>query len=263
MSAGMSTMTTFAPCILIPLYNHGSTIYRTVAQLQAYALPIIIVDDGSDAATQAALQNVLQDFTQVQAVRLAHNSGKGAAVMRGFREAVAAGYSHALQVDADGQHALPDIPRFLAAARAYPQALICGQPIYDASAPAGRRYGRWITHFWVWVETLSLAIGDSLCGFRFYPLAPVLQLIERTAIQARMSFDTDIAVRLYWQGMPVMNLETRVIYPEGGVSHFSLLRDNLRISKTHARLVCGMVLRLPRLLWRKVCGPSQHLRAVA
>ncbi len=259
----MNSAATFAPCILIPLYNHGSTIYRTVEQLQAYALPIIIVDDGSNAATQAALQKVLQDFKSVLAVRLEQNSGKGMAVLQGFRTAASHGYTHALQVDADGQHYLPDIPRFLAAARTHPHALICGQPIYDASAPAGRRYGRWITHVWVWIETLSLAIGDSLCGFRFYPLPPVLHLIGRTAIQARMSFDTDIAVRLYWQGVPVMNLETRVIYPEDGLSHFNLLRDNLRISKTHARLVLGMLLRLPLLLWRKVFSPSQRLKAAA
>lgn len=259
----MSTPTAFAPCILIPLYNHGSTIYRTVAELQAFGLPIIIVDDGSDAATQAALKSTCDAFPKIHTVRLPQNSGKGIAVVRGFREAARFGYSHALQVDADGQHFLPDVPRFLDAARAHPDALICGQPVFDASAPAARRYGRWLTHFWVWVETLSFAIGDSLCGFRCYPLPATLRLIQRRTLQSRMAFDFDIAVRLYWQGVPVQNLKTRVIYPQGGISNFNMLRDNLRITLTHVRLVFGMLLRFPLLLSRKLFGPSQRLRAMS
>ena len=249
----------FSPCIIIPLYNHGSTLHRTVAALQPYGLPVIVVDDGSDEATQQALREVATTFPQVQCVRLTQNAGKGAAVMRGFRAAAEVGHTHALQVDADGQHDLTDIPRFIASARQHPRALICGRPIYDASAPASRRYGRLVTHAWVWIETLSLAIGDSMCGFRLYPLEPVVTLIERTRIPVRMAFDIAIVVRLYWMGLPVMNLPTRVIYPEGGISHFRLWRDNWRISCAHTQLVCGMLVRLPLLLWRKLFAPSQRL----
>lgn len=253
----------FAPCIIIPLYNHGSTLHRTLTGLQPYGVPVIVVDDGSDQATQLTLQQVLKDFRQVRAVRLPQNQGKGAAVMRGFREAIASGYTHALQIDADGQHDLADIPDFLAWAQRYPDALLCGQPIYDASAPASRRYGRLITHVWVWIETLSFAIGDSMCGFRLYPLQPTVHLIDQTAIASRMAFDIEIVVHLYWLGLPILNLPTRVIYPEGGISHFHLWRDNWRISCAHSRLVCGMLLRLPQLLWRKLRGIRQVLKVSA
>ena len=251
----------FSLCIIIPLYNHGSTIYQTVAALEPYGLPVIVVDDGSDQVTQQALEKVAATFGWVSTLRLPQNVGKGAAVMRGFREAALSGHTHALQVDADGQHDLADIPRFIALAQQHPTALICGRPIYDASAPASRRYGRLITHAWVWVETLSFAIGDSMCGFRLYPLDATVALIDKVSISSRMAFDIEVVVRLYWSGVPVLNVPTRVIYPKGGLSHFNLWRDNLRISCAHTRLVCGMLLRLPLLLWRKLFGATQTLKA--
>lgn len=249
----------FSPCIIIPLYNHGSTLHQTILELQPYGVPVIVVDDGSTQETQQALQNVVTNFNWVRAIRLPENGGKGAAVMRGFREADAAGYTHALQVDADGQHDLSDIPRFLGLAKCYPQALLCGKPIYDASAPASRRYGRLITHVWVWIETWSFAIADSMCGFRVYPLKPTVALIDRMRLPTRMAFDIAIVVRLYWLGLPILNMPTRVIYPQDGISHFHLWRDNWRISCAHGRLVCGMLIRFPKLLWRKLFGASQTL----
>ncbi|MGE5493003.1 MAG: glycosyltransferase family 2 protein, partial [Actinomycetota bacterium] len=246
----------FRPCVVIPIYNHKDTIGPVVDCLAPYGLPVFIVDDGSEPATRAVLAEVAARQPLVRLFRLPENGGKGAAVMHGFREAHAAGFTHALQVDADGQHDIADLPRFLERSRARPDAIIAGKPIYDDSAPASRRYGRIATHVWVWIETLSLAIGDSMCGFRLYPLAPTLALIDRVAIPARMAFDIEIIVRLFWLGVPVENLATRVIYPENGLSHFDLWRDNLRISLMHTRLFFGMLGRLPLLLWRKVFPPK-------
>jgi hypothetical protein len=188
-------------------------------------------------------------------VRRAVNGGKGAAVMSGMDAAFADGLTHALQVDADGQHSLADIPGFLDASRADPEALICGVPAYDASVPKGRLYGRYATHVWVWIETLSFAIRDSMCGFRVYPLAPAHRLINEARLGTRMDFDIEVLVRLFWRGVRIINRPTRVIYPEGGISHFRLWRDNLRISWMHTRLVFGMLVRLPVLLARKIAGP--------
>ncbi|HRE16016.1 MAG TPA: glycosyltransferase family 2 protein, partial [Rhodocyclaceae bacterium] len=131
----------------------------------------------------------------------------------------------------------------------------------DDSIPKARLYGRLLTHFWVWVETLSFAIGDSMCGFRLYPLAATLDLIDRVKIPTRMDFDIEIIVRLMWDGVPVENLPTRVTYPQGGLSHFDVLRDNVRISWMHTRLSTTMVFRLPLILWRKRfprLKPEQH-----
>ena len=243
---------TFRPCLLIPIYNHGSSIRATVERLTPHGLPILIVDDGSDQATQSVLGELALDFPDLRLFRLAQNAGKGAAVMHGMREAWQAGFSHALQIDADGQHDSADVPRFLALAAADPTALICGQPIYDDSMPAGRRYGRHLTHFWVGVETLSWPVSDAMCGFRLYPLKSVCALIERVRIPTRMDFDIEIMVRLAWLGIPFKDVPTRVTYPADGVSHFDLLADNLRISWMHTRLSLGMLPRLPTLLGRKL-----------
>jgi len=242
---------TFNPAIVIPIYNHGATIGATVARLAAYATPIFIVDDGSDAATRQTLEQLAAGQPLVRLSHLSRNTGKGAAAMAGFRTAAAAGHTHALQIDADGQHDTADVPHFFETARAHPQAVVAGMPIYDTSAPKARLYGRLITRFWVWVETLSFAIGDAMLGYRLYPLAATLALIDRVAIPTRMDFDIDIVVRLSWDGVPVINVPTRVIYPPDGISHFNMLRDNLRISWMHTRLVCRMLATLPLILWRK------------
>jgi glycosyltransferase involved in cell wall biosynthesis len=239
-------------CFLIPIYDHGSTIRTLVRSLLQYDLPIYIVDDGSHEATQAELLAVKKDFSGVHLSRLPVNRGKGAAVMHGMRHARADGMTHALQIDADGQHDTRDVPRFLTRGAARPEALLVGQPIFDASVPKARLYGRALTNFWVCIETLSLAIKDTQCGFRLYPLAAACALIDEVAFPRRMDFDIAIVVHLAWRGVPVENLPTRVAYPAGGVSHFDVLRDNLRISLIHTLLVFGMLLRLPRLLGRKL-----------
>lgn len=250
----------FRPCVVIPIYNHKDTIGAVISRLAPFALPVFIVDDGSDTATRDVLVEITAREPQVTYVRLEKNGGKGAAVMRGFRDAKAVGYTHVLQVDADGQHDLSDVPKFIEQSRKRPEAIISGKPLYDASAPASRRYGRLATHVWVWIETISTAIGDSMCGFRLYPLAPAIALINRVTLPTRMAFDIEIIVRLFWMGVPVENIATRVIYPEGGLSHFDLWWDNIRISWMHTRLVFGMLLRLPLLLWRKVF-PSRFTEA--
>lgn len=250
------------PCLLIPVFNHGGLIAATLQRLSMLDLPCLLVDDGSEEATAATLQRLAAELAWVSLLRMPQNRGKGVAVLTGIAELRRRGFTHAVQVDADGQHAVEDIPAMLAMARAEPGALISGAPVYDDSVPRARLYGRYITHFWVWVETLSLSIVDSMCGFRVYPVAATDDLARSTAIGRRMDFDTDVMVRLYWRGVPVRFLKTRVHYPEDGVSHFDLWRDNLRISKMHTRLVLAMIPRIPLLLWRKLLptsGPGQGL----
>ncbi|PLV62107.1 glycosyltransferase [Erwinia sp. B116] len=236
----------FLPCVVIPCYNHGAMMPAVLARLAAVNLPVLIVDDGSDTQTAAQLAALIGPG--IELLRLPSNQGKGAAVMAGLAQAAARGYSHALQVDADGQHHIEDAPALLAAARAEPHSLISGQPLYDNSVPRARLYGRYVTHFWVWVETLSFSLKDSMCGFRVYPLVESLALAQRQAIGQRMDFDTEIMVRLYWAGTPSRFIPTRVVYPPDGVSHFDGLRDNLRISLMHTRLFFGMLPRIPQLL---------------
>lgn len=247
----MSVSAAFSPCVVMPCYNHGAMMAQVLARLAPFGLPCIVVDDGSDAATRLALSQLQADFPTLTLVRLPQNAGKGAAVIHGLKVAHDAGYSHAIQVDADGQHAIEDIPQFLAKAERHPDALISGQPVYDDSIPRSRLYGRWVTHVWVWIETLSLSLKDSMCGFRVYPVAPTLDLAQHIALGKRMDFDTEVMVRLYWRGHPSFFIPTRVTYPQDGLSHFDALRDNLRISWMHTRLFFGMLPRAPGLLMRK------------
>ncbi|TKV11320.1 glycosyltransferase [Citrobacter sp. wls619] len=242
---------TFSPCVLIPCYNHGAMMSGVLDRLQPFNLPCIVVDDGSDKTTQDELARLAAEYRNLTLIRLPVNAGKGAAVISGIQAAADAGFSHAVQVDADGQHAIEDIPRLLALAKEHPTALISGQPIYDDSVPRSRLYGRWVTHIWVWIETLSLQLKDSMCGFRVYPVAPTLQLAQRVTLGKRMDFDTEVMVRLYWQGNTSYFIPTRVTYPQDGLSHFDALKDNLRISLMHTRLFFGMLPRIPSLLFRR------------
>ncbi|NQD35548.1 glycosyltransferase family 2 protein [Permianibacter sp. IMCC34836] len=242
---------TTRPAFLIPNFNHGGALPATVAGLRRFGLPILIVDDGSDAADQQVLDQ-LQHQPDIHIERLPVNRGKGAASMHGFRWLQRNGYSHAFQIDADGQHDQAVVPQFLAACAAAPTALIAGKPVYDASIPKARLYGRKITDFWVAIETLSLAIEDAMCGFRIYPLASTCALIDRVGIGERMDFDIEILVRLYWDDVPLQFLPLAVTYPLDGVSHFKALRDNLMISRMHAGLFFAMLPRAPLLLRRRL-----------
>jgi glycosyltransferase involved in cell wall biosynthesis len=250
-TASMAT-TAFSPIVVIPVYNHGDAIGTMLEGVRQHDVPCLLVDDGSEPGCARVLDALVASHPgQVSLLRLPGNRGKGQAVMAGFREAARRGFTHVLQIDADGQHDPADIPGFLAEARAHRDAVICGCPVFDDSVPKVRLYGRYATHVWVWINTLSFDIRDAMCGYRVYPLAPTLTLMDTAKLGARMDFDVDILVRLYWRGVEVRNRETRVTYPRDGISHFRILRDNLRISRMHASLFFGMLVRLPMLITRK------------
>lgn len=236
-------MSQFRPCAIIPTYNNPATICEVVWRVRQYIQTVIVVDDGSDAASRRVMEE-LKRSSEVTVIHRSRNGGKGAAMKDGLQLAASQGFTHGLQIDADGQHAWQDIPRLLAAAKQRPEALVLAQPVFDASAPKARLYGRKLTIFWTAIEIGSRAIGDPMCGFRVYPLA----LTGRVSVTAnRMDFDPEIAVRMVWAGAPIERLPTRVRYfshAEGGVSHFRMVEDNLRISWMHTRLVFLAICRL-------------------
>lgn len=241
----------FRCCAVVPVFNQPEQLERVLTGLLAQDLTCLLVDDGSEADT-AAIMDRLAARQGVELIRHEQNQGKGVAVITGLRHAARKGFTHALQVDADGQHNLDDVPALLDRARAEPEALVSGRPVYDETVPRGRVLARYVTHVWVWIETLSLDIADSMCGYRVYPVAASLTVAASEGVGARMDFDTEIMVRLYWRGVPVRFLPTRVRYDTGAASRFRPVRDNLRISWMHTRLVFGMLRRLPRLLGRRI-----------
>ena len=240
----------YNPCAVIPVYNHETAVPAVVDALLAAGLPCVLVDDASSPACAAVLEQLAQG-EHIHLIRLAVNQGKGGAVMAGLREASRLGFTHALQVDADGQHDLRDVATFIQVSQRNPEALVCGYPQYDASVPKGRLYARYLTHVWVWINSLSLQIPDSMCGLRIYPLTPTLALINSVKLGKRMDFDPEVLVRLSWRNQPMRWLPTRVHYPQDGLSHFRLWHDNALISSMHTKLFFGMLVRLPSILWRR------------
>jgi glycosyltransferase involved in cell wall biosynthesis len=236
------------PSFLIPIYDHGRTIRDVVKSLEAHALPCLIVDDGSGEPTARALAALEREFDWVVVRRLPENRGKGAAISRGLALAADLGFTHAITMDADGQHDTGDVPRFLEASRADPSALVLGEPVFDESVPTARRIGRRLSCVLVQVETLSRAIHDPLCGFRSIPVAPALEILASARLGQHMEFDPELAVRMVNAGARVVNLPTLVRYPAGGTSHFQMFRDNVRISWFHTRLLAVMLSRLPKRL---------------
>lgn len=231
----------FAPCALIPVFDHHRELPRLVAALNRQALPVIVVDDGSGAETRAVLDALAADPAHgLSLLRFERNRGKGVAVLRGIRAAGERGFTHAVQIDADGQHDPADAAALLAAARTEPLALVSGAPRYDETVPLVRYYGRWLTHLLVWVETRSREIRDSMCGFRVYPVAATLAVAAHEHIGARMDFDTEVMVRMFLAGVPVRFVPVAVRYPADGISHFRLFRDNLRMTWLHLRLLAGL-----------------------
>ena len=241
-------------CFVIPVYNHPHYIEALVTHLDQFQMPIILVNDGSDAACTQLLHDIAAQHSLVDLVEHTHNQGKGQAVITGLRHAHKLGFSHALQLDADGQHDWQDVAKFLQISQQHPDAMVIGQPVFDASVPKKRLYGRYATHIWVWINSLSLDIKDSMCGFRVYPLAPTIQVLDSAKFQPRMGFDSEILVRLKWANVSFINVPTKVIYPEDGISHFNAWRDNWGMSQTHAKLLGGMLMRLPQLLRQKMQG---------
>ncbi|RCS57502.1 glycosyltransferase family 2 protein [Parvibium lacunae] len=235
---------------LIPLYNHGQTLPALVEALLGYGYPVVVVDDGSDVATKKIAHDLAARHLTMTLLERPSNGGKGAAVMDGIRYAATRDYSHVIQIDADGQHDLNTIPLFLQNIATQPTVLWSGKPVYDQSVPKHRFYGRYLTHGLVWLQTVSFMIQDSMCGFRAYPVASTLAIIQARRIPPRMVFDTEIMVRFYWAGGQIHFIPTRVSYPPNGISHFRMVRDNIQLTVMHCRLCLEMLIRLPRLLAR-------------
>lgn len=244
----------FRVCAIVPTHDHWRALPDIVATLRDHGLTVFVMDDGSHEPPATSIGALHRPADGVHVHRDPINRGKGAAVTAGMRLAWEAGFTHAVQVDADGQHDLNALSALLDRARTHPRSLISAQPIFDSSAPLGRRIGRWVTHVWVWIETLSLRITDSMCGFRVYPLEPVEMLLRRHSVGQRMDFDTEIMVRLFWAGTDVEMVPVRVIYPPDNTSNFRLLADNWRISVMHTRLVLAMPRHALACLFAWTCG---------
>ena len=241
--------------VLIPSYNPGPIVVETVRAARQYWNPVWVVVDGSTDESPALLQDMAQDDDGLRILTLPRNNGKGAAVLHGLQQAKQLGYTHVLTMDSDGQHPATLIPTFMQASQEQPRAMVLGVPIFAADAPRARVYGRKISNFWAQFETLWHGIGDSLYGFRVYPIAPLMRIMQSQHWMRRFDFDPEAAVRMAWAGVPAYNIQAPVRYidtAQGGVSHFQYLRDNILLTWMHLRLLAGFIWRLPLLIYRKL-----------
>ncbi|HMK86269.1 MAG TPA: glycosyltransferase family 2 protein [Steroidobacteraceae bacterium] len=241
--------------VLMPSYNPGARVAATVGAALAQWDPVWVIVDGSTDDSPARLKAMAADHTGLRVLVLPRNRGKGAAVFHGLCEAAACGFTHALTMDSDGQHPAERIVEFMRVSQSHPSSMVLGRPIFDSSAPSLRVRGRRISNWWANLETLWAGIGDSLYGFRVYPIAPLLEVMRRQHWMRRFDFDAEAAVRLSWRGVEAINIGAAVRYlrpEEGGVSHFRYGRDNVLLSWMHFRLFCGFLLRLPVLAARRL-----------
>ena len=245
--------------VLIPSYNPGPKVLATVGSARALWAPVWVVVDGStDGSAEQLLALAVAD-PGLHVIVLPENRGKGSAVLEGIEQAAAQGFTHALTMDSDGQHPADLIPSFMAASQAEQQKMILGKPVFAADAPALRVNGRKVSNGWANLETLWMGIGDSLYGFRVYPIAPLIKIMRANRFMRRFDFDPEAVVRLCWAGVKPRNIDAPVRYfraDEGGVSHFRYLRDNTLLTWMHTRLFLGFLLRLPFLVWRRLSMSS-------
>ncbi len=243
--------------VLIPSYNPGERVYDTVRAARRAWNPVWVVVDASTDGTTDGLLTLAAGDAGLRVLILPRNRGKGAAVLHGIERAQAAGFTHVLTMDSDGQHPAELIGDFMAASAAAPACMVLGVPVFDASAPALRVRGRRVSNWWANLETLWTGIGDSLFGFRVYPVAPLREVMRAQRWMRRFDFDPEAVVRMCWRGVRPLNKAAPVRYfaaTDGGVSHFNYWRDNALLTWMHVRLCTEFVVRLPALALRRRTG---------
>ncbi len=250
-------MNSFSPAFLIPVYRHGKACEAMVRQMVLYCtenkIKIILVDDGNTDETKLCLENLRNSFPElIELVVLKKNSGKGGAFKAGIIRAQEMGFSHVLQLDADGQHDWTRADFFFNRAKNSPSSMILGYPEYDETVPGHRKNGRKFANNWCSVVTWKRGIKDSMCGFRIYPIKETVEFLKTHSLDLRMGFDIEILVKLIWKGLLFEYYPVKVTYPSDGISNFHVVRDNVRISWVFTRLCCGMIIRIPKLLWRLI-----------
>ncbi len=228
-------------CILIPCYNHSTTVAAVVRAAQAHG-PVLLLDDGST--------DPLPSLPEATIFRLEKNGGKGGALRAGFEHAVRLGYTHAITMDADGQHFAEDLPKFIAAAQAQPEALIVGvRDFFAAGCPTHRRRSNAVSSFWFRIES-GVRLPDTQCGFRCYPLALTQKLKARSQ---RYAFELEFMVRASWSGVALVPVPVSCSYEPEQIrrSHFRPVVDLERITRMNVGLVLQswFVPRVVRTAW--------------
>jgi glycosyltransferase involved in cell wall biosynthesis len=239
-------------CVVIPSYNSGPRLEQTVREVMAVWQPVIVVNDGSTDGSADNVIRLAQNEPGLHALAQPRNTGKGAAVFSAFNYAVDKGFTHGVVFDADGQHDAADIPKLMEASKENPLALVMGVPEFGEDAPTSHVLGHALADFFARVESLRPSLGDSLFGLRVYPMLATIRAMKRIRGGRRFDFDTQMAVRLPWLGVPTVKVPAKVRYSSGRTRHFRYLRDNLLLLRVHLGLLLRSIFVWPKLAWRKL-----------
>lgn len=248
--------------VVIPVYNHAGTLRQVAEGVLARHPHLLVLDDGSAAPVAPLLEGL-----PLSIMRHATNRGKGAAIMSAARWAGERGYSHLVTIDADGQHDPAELPKFLQAIQAAPQAFMVGARDFKNAqdVPFSSRFGRAFSEFWAFIQT-GRRVSDMQSGYRAYPVPALLGL---SLWDSHYSFEVEVLVKAAWAGFEIMELPISVYYPKASerISHFKAFRDNLRISALNTRLTIRALIPVPfkKLSWDKndrvsVLHPLKALR---
>jgi len=242
-------------CIVIPHFKHVPQLRRFLPTLAQANLPLLVVDDGSGVDVVTELEKLVSEHPWAELITRDHNGGKGAATITGLQNAQQRDYSHVILVDADGQHDPLDIIRLRSKSMTEPEALYSGHPQFGDDIPAARLYGREITNVLARIEAGNWGLKDAMCGLRVYPVETTLALAQECGSRVRMEMDTELLVRACWKSHTVHYVDTNVVYPKEGASHFRMGKDNVRMALMHCRLLLEALVRLPM---RKLAPAKVH-----
>ena len=245
-------------CAVIPCHNHGGTLAGVLGALPR-GLQALVVDDGSSQAVRLQAEKFAAQYFEhedfgaacraaegglfgggggecgICVLRLKKNCGKAAALKAGFAFARALGATHALTIDADGQHPGASVPEMIAAARANPDSIIvAARDFASASVPRARRFMNAFSNFWFWAET-GARLGDTQCGLRVYPL----RLVESLDLPfGGFVFEAELLVKAAWAGCKFAQVKIPALYSEESLreSHYRPVADTLKFTMMNTRL---------------------------
>ena len=225
----------FRVCVIIPTYNNAGTIAQVISDVAVYCKDVIVVNDGSTDETAVILKRLSIPITLIS---YPQNKGKGHALVKGFHKAKALGFSHAITIDADGQHFAADIPLFINKMEENPEAIIVGcRNLTEKNMPRQNTFANRFSNFWFRLQT-GINLPDTQSGFRLYNLKALRQL---SLITSRYEAELELLVFAAWAGCPISSVNVRVYYPptEERVSHFRPVYDFFRISVLNTILCVG------------------------
>jgi len=217
-------------CAIVPALDAARTLAPVLEGAREVVAAVLVVDDGSRDETAAIAR-----AHHAELVRHPMNRGKGAALRTGLEWCRAHGYEVALTRDADGQHPPGELTRLLAASADAGDLVLGIRNLVAAGAPRANQLSNGFSN-WFLSSVLRQRLRDTQCGMRRYPVRATLALGVK---EDGFGFETEVLLRAVAAGMPIREVDVRVVYPLDRTSHFDARRDPWRIVGRVLRTLSG------------------------